>query len=118
MPLLSRLAAAFTAVEEKAAPTIDHSWWNSSRFLILPAFALFLWYGHTIFSIWTILILAGLAALYMVTNSWTKARAIDANKEIIMARDRLAWADGALSETEAKVLADRKAALDAPMAQP
>jgi hypothetical protein len=114
MPLLSRLVTAFAAAEEKGAPTIDHAWWNSSRFLLLPAFALFLWYGHTVFSIWTILILAGLAAIYMVTNTWSKIHAINANKEILMARDRLAWADGALSETEAKVLAERKAALDAP----
>lgn len=114
MSFLTRIAAAFSDPDKPKESTIDHSWWNSSRFLILPAFGLFLWYGHTIFSIWTILILAGLAALYMVTNSWTKKHAINANKEIIMARDRLAWADGILTPEEAKLIAAGKAALDAP----
>lgn len=114
MSLITRLAAAFTEPEKPKESVIDHSWWNSSRFLILPAFALFLWYGHTIFSIWTILILAGLAALYMVTNTWSKNHAINANKEIILARDRLAWADGILTPEEAKAIEAGKAALDAP----
>jgi maltodextrin utilization protein YvdJ len=114
MSLFTRVAAAFTAEEKPTESTIDHSWWNSSRFLILPAFGLFLWYGHTIFSIWTILILAGLAALYMLTNTWSKIHTINANKEIILARDRLAWADGILTPDEAKAIEAGKAALDAP----
>jgi hypothetical protein len=100
-----------------ASPTpsenIQQSWLSSGRFLVFALIGGFLAWKviNGVLSpnfVWAIV---GLGAFYIANNTVTKVVEIKENGQIMRERQRLAWADGTLTEVEAAVLktADAKA---------
>ena len=91
--------------EAKFKETVEKGWLGSSRFLLLIAFALVLYYARSIFTIELWVILASLVAIYMICNTVTRIFEIREEGAIIRERQRLAWTDGVLTKEEAEALA-------------
>ncbi len=117
MSLSSALSGFFSGLSTKTdgdKETITHGWIGSSRFLIVAVVLGALGYV-AIMNIRDVLtnntlVICFFATLnvvvvsYLGFNSWTKNHATDANAAIIKERQRLAWADGTLTEIEASSL--------------
>lgn len=91
--------------ESKLKDSVEKSWLGSSRFLLLVAFALTLYYARSIFTLEVWIILASLVAVYMICNTVTRIFEIKEDGAVIRERQRLAWADGVLTKEEVDALA-------------
>jgi hypothetical protein len=89
--------------------SITKGWVGSSRFLVLIAFALVLYYARSLFTTELWIILASVVGVYMICNTVTRIFEIKEEGAIVRERQRLAWTDGVLTAQEVAALesADR-----------
>lgn len=99
------LGFSIDKAESKLKETTEKSWLGSSRFLLLIAFGLLLYFARSLFTTELWVILAVVVSVYMICNTLTRIFEIKEEGAIIRERQRLAWTDGVLTEAEAKALA-------------
>jgi len=115
MSISNALKELFNKEKPAGNEMIEHGFLSSSRFIVMIGMVgLLLWLTlKGLGDLHIILPIAGIAALYIVTNTVTRIYQIKANADIIRDRQRLAWADGQLSEAEAATLQGISATADA-----
>lgn len=96
--------AELTAPAANTAETVEKSFLASSRFLILIAFGVAIYFLKGVLTTELFLILGGLTALYIICNTVTRIYEIKAETTLRSERQRLAWTDGVLTAEEVEVV--------------
>lgn len=103
MSLKSALAGWLSESADKVE-TVEKSWLASSRFLILIAFGLLIYFAKSVFTFELFVLMASVVGLYLVCNTATRIVEIIVEGRLRSERQRLAWTDGVLTAAEVEVI--------------